>query len=173
MISLLAAALLAVSPDDALMCLDRRTDETPQYIVSLKPEIDRRYARRLGKLIDYWAGRYDLDPDLLVVIIRTESYFMPDTLACWPAPWKGPDEMTCDHGLAQINEVWIDQWGLDADRLVHDDAYNIMVAARLLATLKRDHGEEPGWYGLYHSNIPARKRVYLNKLEAWGYLATR
>jgi hypothetical protein len=170
MLWLAIALAVCVSPDEAQMCLQRQPDETAQYISSLKPEIDRRYARRLGRLIDYWAGRFDLDPDLLVAIIRAESYFEPDTMVCWPAPWKGKDETTCDHGLAQINEVWVDEWKLDSFRLVHDDAYNIMVAARLLARLKKAHGDEPDWYGRYHSDTPRRKAAYLSKLEAWGYV---
>lgn len=172
MTSLLLALALAASPgvaeyEAAVQLRPKRA--SVDYIKELRPGISPRYAWKLGRLVDYWAGRYRLDPDLMIAIIRTESYFEPNTKACWPAPWK-PEGITCDHGLAQINEVWVKEWNLDPDRLVMDDSYNIAIQARLLAQLKRQWAaDDLFWYGRYHNADIRKKAVYLSKLERYGY----
>jgi hypothetical protein len=160
-------ALVTASP-----VLDQPKLQTPtvEYILSLKPGLGQRQAKRLGRIIDRWALKYEVDPSLIVAIIRQESNFEPSLKSCWPAPWKSPEAVTCDHGLTQINETWVRKWNLDADKLVTDDEYNVAVAARILAILHRYYGQEPEWYGRYHSSTPSKKRQYLSQLAlilAW------
>jgi hypothetical protein len=143
----------------------RAVDETAQYIQTLRPKMNPNRAKRLGQSIDYWAQKYDLDPDLMVALLRVESNFESGLKSCWPAPWIDEEAQTCDHGLAQINETWVRKWNLDPDRLVHDDHYNIWVQARLLAWLKRYFGHEEDWHGRYHSGTPSKKARYLGKLD--------
>lgn len=178
MISIVLTLALAGTP------VERPKDATAQYIRVLRPDVSARRAARLGAVIDYWAKKYDLDPDLMTAIIQAESRFETGIQACWPAPWKAADEITkscqpkekwitCDHGLAQINEVWIHNWGLDKDKLLHDDAYNIAIQARLLYQLKKEFGDaEPeDWYGRYNSSLEPFKTKYLDRLA--GFLAMR
>jgi hypothetical protein len=171
MIALTMIAMLTTGTPEVDVNAPRAADATAQYILALKPRIGEKQARRLGRLIDYWADHYDVDPDLMVALIRMESNFESGVKACWPAPWKGENETTCDHGLAQINETWVRKWMLDPEKLVKDDGYNIYVQARILAWIKRYYGKEPDWYGRYHSATPSKKALYLGKLGT--FLAMR
>ncbi len=166
----LLIAMIATGMPEVKVDAQRAEDATAQHILALRPGVGAKRAKRLGKMIDYWAAKYDVDPTLMVAIIRTESNFDSGIKACWPAPWKGPEEITCDHGLAQINQTWIEKWNLDAEKLVTDDSYNIWVMARLLGWIKKYYGEEEEWWGRYHSATPSKKAKYLSKLEV--YLAS-
>lgn len=139
-----------------------------ERIVDLKPSINKRYAARLGRLMARWSDQYELDPELMVAIVKVESNFVPAVMACWQSPRPG-EEFTCDHGLGQINDIWVKQWNLDVMKLVHDESYNLGVVARLLAQLKQQFGDEPDWFGRYHSNKPARKAGYIEKLREAGF----
>jgi hypothetical protein len=169
MVALIVAAMITAGTPEVSVDAERAEDATAQAILALNPRVGEKQARRLGKLIDYWSDHYDVDPELMVALIRIESNFQSGLKACWPAPWKGEGQTTCDHGLAQINQTWIDKWMLDPEKLVKDDSYNIYVQARILAWIKRYYGHEQNWYGRYHSATPSKKALYVNRLE--GFLA--
>lgn len=171
MLGLIVATILAASPPEAADPSNDVTGATAQHISLLNPKMAARQAERVGGLIDYWADHYDVDPHLMVAIIEHESGFKSGIRACWNVIRKGIEVTTCDHGLAQINEVWIDKWMLDVDKLTNDESYNIYVQARVLAWLKRYYGHEENWYGRYNSGIPSKKAAYLAKIEP--LLATR
>jgi hypothetical protein len=154
MLPLLLIAVLAQTP-------------TAAYVHDLRPELGERRVARLAKVIDAAAARYDQDPMLLAAIVRTETYFDSGQKNCWPAPWRPePGAITCDYGLAQVNEQWVKRWNLNAERLQHDDQYNLNVAARILAQIQKMFGaKEPGnWFGRYHSGTPSKRRVYEARL---------
>lgn len=172
MLGLILAATPAIGiPVADVTHVQRTQEEVAAYIMVLKPKMPKWQAKRLGRIICYWADYYQVDAYLMVAIIRTESNF-DSVKACHPAPRKGTDAETCDHGLAQINEVWVSQWSLDPEKLVNDDSYNIYVQARLLAWLRRYYGHEEGWYGRYHSGHPHLKAKYLEKLDSFLALAS-
>jgi hypothetical protein len=170
MIAIVAAVLLSNTPSipDPNPC---DVAATARYIMVLKPSISEKQAVRLSKMIRHFSVKYNVDPDLMVAIIRQESNFVSGVVACWPAPWKGPGETTCDYGLAQINQVWIDKWGLDPVKLATDDWYNITVQARVLSWLQRSYSNDDDWFGRYHSATPSKKFRYLRELEV--HLALR
>ena len=101
-----------------------------------------------------------LDPLLLAGIIAQESHFHADVQACLG---RG-----CDLGVAQVNwETWGATLGLDRQRLVHDDDYNVGVAAEILADLRRRHGEEGArWWTRYHDRRPDRRAAYAALVRA-------
>jgi hypothetical protein len=162
---IIASILTAGTPEVIEQHATGATDSTAQYIMTLKPKMNVRRAQKLGAQIDFWASHYQVDAKLMVAIIRQESDFRP-IKACWPAPWKGEGEITCDHGIAQINQTWVERWALDADKLVTDEAYNIQAQARVLAWLKRYFGDEDAWFGRYHSATPSKRRSYQEKIES-------
>jgi soluble lytic murein transglycosylase-like protein len=144
------------------------TAETPAaYIQKLSPRVQPDRAKVLGKIIKLWADRYDLDPVLLAAIVRQESDYRAGLRSCWIVHRYDTCQVTCDYGLAQVNELWIKKWALDPQKLQFDDSYNIMIAARILRGLQREHGEsDEDWYGRYHSGTPSKKSIYLEKLDA-------
>ena len=161
MLGLIVVALLSTSPS-----LDAVNQENPtaEYILTLRPKLGIPKAVRLAALIDRWAQHYDVEPEVMVALVAHESKFRSGIKACWPHA-KKPGVITCDHGLAQINEAWIRQWKLDENKLQYDDSYNLRVQARILASIKKEYGYEPEWYGRYHSKTPSKKRRYLDKIR--------
>lgn len=167
MIALMLSYVLTTG-SPAVKSQGERAEETARYILALKPSMDARRAKRLARQIDYWAGRYEVDPFLMAAIIRQESNF-ESIRACWPAPWKGEGATTCDHGLAQVNQTWIDKWKLDAQKLIDDDGYNIYIQARILAWIRHYHPAEVAWFSRYHSGTPSKRLEYQKQLQ--GFLA--
>ena len=169
--ALLIALSLTAGTPGVTEHVRRADDATAQYILTLRPSVGERQARRLGKIIDYWSDFYGVDPDLMVAILRVESNFQGGIRSCWQVHRYGRVEITCDLGIAQVNQLWIEKWGLDERRLQHDDAYGIQTAARILCWLRRYFPDDPDWQGRYHSGTPSKKASYLGKLE--GVLAQR
>lgn len=144
-----------------------QAEPTAAYVHRLAPRLSVQRAQEVAVAIEAAAKRYDVDPMLLAAIIKQETDFRTGQKSCWIVQRYAQCRVTCDHGLAQINELWIAKWNLDQHRLLHDDAYNIRIAARILAQLQKTHAEaEPeNWYGRYHSGTPSKKAVYLARLE--------
>lgn len=144
-----------------------QTASTLQRVEALQPHIDRRRAVSVSQDVDAASSRYGVDPQLLVAIVRQESNFRSGIKQCWVHHPRSGTVITCDYGLAQINEFWIGHWHLDADKLLNDDRYNLMVAARILRMLARLYREdEPlNWYGRYHSATPSLRAEYEDKLQ--------
>lgn len=137
---------------------------TAAYIQKIQP-MDKKRALRLGQSIRRWADHFMIDPLLIAAILKQESDFRTGIKSCTPVIRDDKPVETCDHGIAQVNSIWIDTWKLDPDRLVNDDDYNISVAARILAGLKREFAHiDPQWFARYHSSIPFRKAKYLTEL---------
>ena len=68
---------------------------------------------------------------------------------------------TCDHGVAQINQIWIKQWSLDRERLINDDEYNLIVSAKILSDLKKRFSKiESNWFGRYNTSNPVKRIEY-------------
>lgn len=128
-----------------------------QYIVDVKPKIAPKEAARLATLIVKACAKWRVDPLTLAAIVAHESAFERDVLACTP---KGG----CDYGLGQVNEVHIDELKLDPVRLLSDDAYNLDVAARILAREKVHQGEEHTWYSRYHDARPGPRAKWEAKV---------
>jgi hypothetical protein len=154
-----------------ILLLLTQVPTTKDYVVEIQPGMTEKRAAQLGRDIDRAAKRYDVDPLLLAAITRQESGFQSGLKQCGTATWKVNGKVqsreTCDYGLAQVNQVWIEKWKLDADLLQNNDAYNLMVAARILRLLRKQYGDtEPAnWYGRYHSATPSRRADYENRLQ--------
>jgi len=159
-------AMLMVGPPDPAGFTRRTVADLAAYVKVLRPGLSDYRALRLARITDHWANRYGVDAALMVTLIRQETYF-DSVEACWPAPWLGRNARTCDRGLAQINDVWVQKWHLDRKRLLEDDWYNIWIQARVLSWTRLHYGDEPDWWGRYHSATPWRKAQYVAKIRSF------
>ena len=86
-------------------------------IRSLRPSISVKRSWSIGWLVEHYAAKYDLDPHLIIAILRQESNFDSGIKSCWDKTKPdGTPYKTCDLGIAQINEGWIKTWDLDEDK---------------------------------------------------------
>lgn len=163
MLALLMTAILATGS----VAPEAPQPVTADYIQRLAPDIAPQKAQRLGASIRKWADHYGVDPILIAAILKQESDYRSGIKSCSIVLRYRRCEVTCDLGIAQVNQLWIEKWKLDAERLQRDDDYNIRIAARILAQLQKEFasGEPEDWYARYHSGTPSKKGIYLEKLE--------
>ncbi len=122
------------------------------FIRDVTPWATPNDATRLSKLIVKSAAKWGIDPRTLAAVVRHESGFKRDALAC-------RNEADCDHGLGQINSVHISDLKLDPKKLM-DPAYNLNIAARLLARAQLYEGVENAWWSRYHDVRPGPRLRY-------------
>ena len=86
-------------------------------VISAHDEIEQwEYPRKYSDLVEYYAGKYDLDDRMLYAVIRTESNFDPEAQSSVDA-----------RGLMQITEVtfdWIKSKIAPAEDLTFEDLYD-------------------------------------------------
>ncbi len=114
---------------------------------------------KLLVLIAMIALKHGIEPEIFTAIIAQESSFRA-VKACRIVHRQKACFATCDWGLAQINDVWIERWKLSPCRLLSDSRYNLEVGARLLKILKRRYGHEEKWWSRYNSAIPKHRERY-------------
>ena len=97
-----------------------------------------RYPRQYSEYVEYYAGKYNLDPLLLYSLIRTESGFDPEATSSVEA-----------RGLMQITEVtfdWIKSRIAPGEDLTFDDLYdpetNIRFGSYYLAQCLNRYGND-------------------------------
>jgi hypothetical protein len=140
-----------------------------QRIVELAPRTSFKRATYLAGQFYRTSKKYDLDPQVMVSIAMVESRFRSGL----EAHWTNRGKPTVDRGIMQINQVWVDRWKLDPDRLRDDDAYNINVAGRLLKSLKKQYGgTEANWFSRYNSGWPPARAKYNKVLAPYLHVQT-
>jgi hypothetical protein len=151
--------LLPAPPE--LAALDRPVAQAiVAFIRAVNPDVPTTRATALTATILAASEARALDPLLLAGILAQESHFHADVQSCLG---RG-----CDLGVGQVNwETWGAALGLDRHRLIHDDGYNVGVAAEILADLRRRHGGEGGrWWTRYHDRRPERRVDYAERVLA-------
>ena len=130
------------------------------FVLRVNPDVPAARAAALTTTILDVSEAHGLDPLLLTGILAQESHFHADVQSCLG---RG-----CDLGVAQVNwETWGEALGLDRHRLIHDDAYNVGVAADILSDLHRRFGDEAGrWWTRYHDRRPALRAQYAELVRA-------
>ncbi|MBE5036510.1 lytic transglycosylase domain-containing protein [Subdoligranulum sp. DSM 109015] len=87
------------------------------FVISSHEKIEQwEYPRKYSDLVEYYAGKYDLDERMLYSIIRTESNFDPQAQSNVDA-----------RGLMQITEItfdWIKSKIAPSEELTFDDLYD-------------------------------------------------
>jgi hypothetical protein len=124
-----------------------------QLVHQTNPTVPASRAARIASLIVDTCRARQLDPFILAGIIAQESHFHASAERC--------QDGFCDLGLGQVNwETWHRALGLDRGRLIHDDAYNIAVAAGILSETRARFGEGASWWTRYHDQRPDRRLSY-------------
>lgn len=162
MLALALAAAVVVSPAPNF---SSTAEGVAAFIGVAAPRVKRAEAVRLGKLIFEAAEARKVDPLLLAAIVGHESHFKRDQRYC--------GRHGCDVGLGQVNEVHVKELQLDALRLASDDAYNLDVAARLLARQQRWAGNDARWWSRYHSARSKYRARWEAKVLAYLLLVPR
>ena len=135
-----------------------KIDEMIFNIIKL-PDRERK---RFATLITLSCKKYNLNPKIMISIIKVESDFKQKAVS-----------NTGDFSIAQINyKIWVkrfrqlDRSPLDFERLKEDDAYAIFRMGEILAELKKHHEKtDQHWFARYHSNTPVFKNRYIKNLE--------
>lgn len=134
--------------------------QTYDKIIELNPTLPPARAELLASLIDDVSERTGIDAEILVALSFQESRFKEKALSC-------PQPGSCDHGLVQVNSLWVKHWKLNKKKLIKDDEYNLEVATRILVDLKDRFGKEHQWWGRYHSSTPKFRAVYQKEVKKW------
>ncbi len=140
-----------------------------ERIRELAPRTSVKRAAYLAKAYYKASKRYDVDPQIMLTITTQESRFRPGL----EAHWMNRGKPTTDRGIMQVNDVWVTRWNLDTDRLRDDDAYNIMVGARILHILKKQYGTtEVNYFTRYNSSWPPARAKYNRALAPFLHVQT-
>jgi soluble lytic murein transglycosylase-like protein len=132
------------------------------FIEKSNPQIPKAEAARLARLIEDVATKKGIPLDLMFAIVRQESHFRTGLKACRIYG----NTRRCDYGIAQVNSFWIDELELDANRLRHDDAYNLNVATDILKGVLDRHSKEGRFaYSYYNTADPELRVVYQTLIE--------
>ena len=139
-------------------------------LLRISPKMKKKQYKRLAILISLAAKKYEIDPRIMISIMKIESLF--DQKAYNPSG---------DHSIAQINyKIWkkefkkLDRPELMFKRLKKDDAYAIFRMAEILSIEKQRYKGDK-WYLTYHSKTKKyrdryekRYNVQFEKLKVFG-----
>ena len=129
----------------------------------VQPELDVNVRKKVAYDIYLAIKKYNVEPQIVVALIDTESDFKFDKIST-----------TGDLSLGQINvPVWniefkrIKEPLIDPSKLVTiDQGYAMEQMAKILSILKKRHAKKDRrWYARYHSNTKRYKHDYLRKIE--------
>lgn len=126
------------------------TDAT-KYIQRFNKAVPSKRAHAIACAVVNESWRQGFSWRIFAAVLAQESHFMPDLHTS-----RG------DMGLGQINwPTWGDHLALDKHRLIHDDVYNIGVAASILGRLHRLYGSsDVYWWSMYHDYRAHRRAEY-------------
>lgn len=137
-------------------------------ILNKEMKIKKERSDKLASHIAYSAKKYDIDPRIMITIMKIESQFKQNAVNLQSC--SRTKEKNCgDYSIAQINlETWSKQFPkmgrkpLDIQRLKTDEKYAIFRMAEILSIIKSQHAKtDPLWFARYHSSTPKFKNRYL------------
>lgn len=151
-------ALIKQQQKEKILDVIEKVDSAIDKIINI-PDNERK---RFAVLISLACKKYNLDPRIVIAILKTESDFKQHAIS-----------HTGDYSVAQINfKVWsrsfnkMNRAPLKFEKLREDEAYSIFRMAEILSILQKQHSKtDKDWFAIYHSATPKFKSVYLAKLE--------
>lgn len=151
-------ALMRAQQKEKILEVINKVDEAIDKIISIPDNERKRYA----VLISLAAKKYDIDPRIMISILKVESDFRQHAVS-----------HTGDYSVAQINfKVWsrnfnkMDRAPLKYEKLIEDEAYSIFRMAEILNILQKQHAKtDVHWFARYHSSTPKFKNIYIKKLQ--------
>ena len=146
---------------------DKKSYPNESYIIAnmisvVQPELDAELRATFANYISKAMKTYNLEPQIIVAIIDTESNFKADKVS-----------NTGDLSLAQINvEVWNKEFirmkikPMIKEKIKTNQQYALMKMGKILSIIRSRYGKnDRHWYARYHSNTLKFKKDYLYKLE--------
>lgn len=134
-----------------------------RMIEIVQPEIDNQFKFTVAGNIVKSAKKYQIQPQIFIALIDTESNFEPATVSS-----------TGDLSIAQVNvEIWNKEFErLKMDKIVplklkeNNQEYAIMMMGKILNLIKSKYqAKDRRWYARYHSNTTRYKLEYLKRIE--------
>lgn len=134
-----------------------------KMISVLKPSFNTTKLNDMAEKIHQAFLKYQIEPQLIVAIIDTESDFNHSLISS-----------TGDLSMAQVNvEVWNKEFSrmnldlIETEKLKNDQVYSLEVMAKILHILKKRYQKnDRRWYARYHSKNKKYKKYYLCKIDA-------
>ncbi|MBC7711788.1 MAG: transglycosylase SLT domain-containing protein [Rhizobacter sp.] len=131
-------------------------------IAVVQPEMDEEQRDLVASKMAVAIKKYNIEPQIFVAIIDTESNFNPDLVSS-----------TGDLSLAQINvDMWNKEFArmrhtlIDKERVKVDQVYALSTMAEILNIIKLRYEKiDQKWYARYHSSTEKYKSDYLRKLD--------
>ena len=137
-----------------------------ENIRSLNPSISDKRATHLSKIINRESKRYDIDPNIITAILKQESNFKPAQKVCYIVHRQHACFVTCDFGVGQINQIWLNKWGLSEEEVVKNEDLNIHLTAKILSMIRHQFGEEEGFWSRYNTSGP-RRAIYEASVQTY------
>jgi hypothetical protein len=145
----------------------RETISKISNILMKEMKLQKNKSERLATIIAFAAKKYEIDPRIMIAIIKVESNF--DQNAVNLVSCERTKQRECgDYSLAQINyEAWsasfpkMGRKPLDLKRLKTDEVYAIHRMAEILSILQKQYAKNDSyWFARYHSSTPKHKDSY-------------
>jgi soluble lytic murein transglycosylase-like protein len=125
-----------------------------EYIQKVNPYISEIHSIQIALSINKFAKEYDLNKELLLAIIKTESTFDITRVS-----------RTKDYGLMQLNYKTIEALRFDIKRIRTDVDYSIGCGVLYLVMLRERYPNDKYWWARYHSSTPKYKQIYISKIK--------
>lgn len=140
-------------------------------ILSGEMKLKKDKSERLATIIAFSAKKYEIDPRIMIAIMKVESNFNQNAVNL--VSCERTKQTKCgDYSIAQINyEVWskafpkMGRKPLDLQRLKTDETYAIFRMGEILNILKSQYPQDKLWFARYHSSTPEHKKRYTNVLK--------
>lgn len=141
-------------------------------ILSKEMSLKKDKAQRLATTISFAAKKYEIDPRIMIAIMKVESNFKQNAINLTSCERTKKDKCG-DYSIAQINyEIWSETFPrlgkkqLDLHKLKTDESYAIFRMAEILSILKKEYSaSDKFWFARYHSSTPVHKNRYQTVLK--------
>lgn len=151
----------------------RETIKRISAILTGEMKLSQEKGERLATIIAFSAKKYDIDPRIMIAIMKIESNFKQDAYNLTSCEFS-KQEKCGDYSIAQINyETWsktfpkMGRKPLDLKRLKTDETYSIFRMGEILSIIKKQYAaQDPTWFARYHSSTPIHKNRYTQALKA-------
>ncbi|HLD91698.1 MAG TPA: transglycosylase SLT domain-containing protein [Patescibacteria group bacterium] len=125
---------------------------TYRQILKNKPNIDKKYATKLAKLIDRHSIKHKIPAHIYTAILMQESGYKLGAKRCI--------KKCTDFGISQINHRTAKSYNLDRSKLLKDLDYSIWAGAMVLADFKRYKKTEKRWWSRYNASSKHKRLEY-------------
>lgn len=179
--SLVVTALLTISPLNSEAHTDKECksrDEIFCQITSNSPNLNKKYARKLSKIIRRASRRFSVPKRVLTAILMQESSYRLGIVRRECGVQKKDEAYTraCvsqDFGISQISYRTAKNYKFDLNRLTTDLDYSVSAGAEVLSWFYKTYGrrEPDAWYSHYNCGTRSSKRRscirYIKDVGRW------